>query len=107
MTRDATLQMLCICVTLTCIETSELTTRDLFLELKALTDPIEFGVGLGFELHEMEIIKRNHPSSMCTSKCFFCVHNNCDHTNPCTWLCINHIAKVKVIRVEPQEVNRK
>ena len=31
------------------------------IKLKSLTDPIEFGIGLGFPEHEMEIIQKDNP----------------------------------------------
>ena len=38
----------------------DITLRGLSVELKTLTDPIQFGIGLGIEQYVLDVIQREH-----------------------------------------------
>ncbi len=44
-----------------CFGVPEVNVRALMLELKTLTNPVSFGIGLGFPDHEMELLKKDNP----------------------------------------------
>ena len=46
------------------LDAPEITVRALSVELKTLTDPIQFGIGLGIEQHVLDVVQKDHKHGM-------------------------------------------